>query len=680
MDILLDNPRENPSHPQPAMTFFPSDNAQLLSPPQADPPLPGANLEDLAAEQPKASEAVTIQRHFRGYLTRKWRQAADPRPPVPFDPQLHYLRTFDASRLFLPARPDLEAGDRYRLLGMNLPQLLAAAHSEEPVPSRETLPSVLLTRYSRLDPRLHMPADKLNWKVEESYANLEFRKKLNKSLARSASKSALSAQGGDLGYSDDFEDQAVALDSSRKKSSQASDSYIEDLAQSRSLSASRRQLSRRSRGPRRVGEELNRQTSILDNESSGFGFLQDQKQPIRSPSRLNTEQSEEDSNPFGVVRRAPQPPARKDSDQFHDSGEDLLQGQAAHRLPTTPRDKPPPKNKFREHQAPVREFPDEFGKASPKKLQPIQLDPKIYSEPVFLEPTAVREQPVARAGSQHSKLVADELQRMKAVVNELEELNALYSQAKMGHPHKGVVIKKMAENEALTKRLINKVMFAREQTWEFARPDQQPPDPEADLQHLVQIAVREALSELAVPAKDALQPLTAPKTAETEESHVGQLIAASGRPKPFDELYYRAAGSTTRLQSADRQSEEQYLTDLESRVRKLRQVEADFNDAAVARKAELEKEREKRERQREIGHELASRRREFAAKYDLRRFGPRTRPPAVPAESLIQPKPSGRSLGSAQASDYSESKEQLEISWIESEVSGKKTNKFTVYS
>ena len=687
MDILLNNPREAAASKlvQPAMTFFPVDGAKLEL---KEEPVPGAQMAELNAEQPKAEEATTIQKHFRGYLTRKWRHGVE-HPAQPFNRNLHYLKNFDSTRLFLPANTDLEAGDRYRLLGMDLPELLAAAHCDPPAPDRENLPTILLNRYTRLDPRLHIPVDKLNWKVEESYTNLEFKKKLNKSLAKSASKSAQSIQVHDLGYSDDFEDQIGAMDTSRKKSSQGSDSYIEDLVQSKSLSASRRQITRRSRGPKRGAEELNKQSSILDNESSGFGFLQDQKpnQINKSASRLNTEQSEEDSNPFGVARKPNPAQARKDSDNFQDSVEDLTQGPAQQRFPNSPRDKPQRRNKFKEHQAPINNVSKDhdFGAPIQKKPPSLELDPKIYSDLAFPELPSQREAAITKSNGQTSKLVAEELQRMKAVVSELEELNALDSPTKMGNPHKGLVIKKMAENEALTKRLINKIMFAREQTWEFAQNEQQELGRDEDLQHLIKSGIREAMSELRVPGlagPGPLESLQKPQAAGETASQVYEAAAAPDKHKPFDELYFQAAGSAARLQSADRLSEQQYISDLENRVRKLKQVEADFNEAALARKAELERETEKRDRERAISRELAARRRQFAAKYDIGRFEPR-RPPA-PAEDA-QTNKSGRSqarlAGSGVVSDYSESKEQIQnISWVESEVSGKKTNKFTVFS
>jgi len=664
MDILLNNPRDASKQSEQAMTFFPSEAAPQLA---KEAPVPGVDAAALAREQPKATEAVTIQKHFRGYLTRKWRRDLE-RPTAPFDPHQHYLRTFESSKLSLPHNADLEAGDRYRLLGMNLPQLLAAAHSDQPASDRANLPSILLHRYSRLDPRLHIPADKLNWKLEESHTNLEFRKKLNKSL-RSASKSAQSARVIDLGYSDDFEDHAAVMDSSRKKSAQDSDSYIEDLVHSRSLSASRRQISKRSRGPKQPNKDLNRQSSILDNESSGFGFLQDQKQTnaLKSASRVNTEQSEEDSNPFGVVRKEHQPSARKDSDHFQASLEDLTQTPAVRRFAASPRDKPHPTNEFKEHPAPLEADLD-FG-LHRRQLQPVQLDPKIYSDTLFPEAAPQRDPPTLKPQSQASKQVIEELHRMKTVVSELQELNALYSHAQMGNPHKAVVIKKMAENEALTKRLINKVLFAREQTWDFAQAAHQPGEPDLGLQQLVRDAVREALAELPGLQRTRTDPQPPPRDSAP--------LTATGRHKPFDELYYRAAGSTARLQAADRQTEDQYLSDLQTRVRKLQQVHEDFNDAAATRKAELDRETQKRDRDRAISRELAARRREFAAKFDLSRFEPRVQRPAEAQSG----RPGIGSARSGQVSDYSESKEQIEdISWMESEVSGKKSNKFTVYS
>lgn len=287
-----------------------------------------SNLADFGI--PKDEMATRIQKTVRGHMSRKNRidlTDAELRAealqnyydPFKYSNPINRLRNFDIRAKDVHhelERKKLKSviNQREHFLGMDLPQLLLEAgrdpfkekklEIENHSMSEEQFAERL--RISQVERGLKL--DQLKWDVEESklHPDLSDRRK-SKGGKHRGNIQRNTPSNTDLGYSEEIEfdlQNSGGSSSTPGKSSLEIESFIEDLANSRSMSRSRSKG--RLKPNRNLKASSSKDESIIENESSGFGFIKNEVKPQQQVNKNIPKfdvNEESDSNPFGVEKK-----------------------------------------------------------------------------------------------------------------------------------------------------------------------------------------------------------------------------------------------------------------------------------------------------------------------------------------------------------------------------------------
>lgn len=701
MDILLDNPikTRNETQKKPEMTFFPSDmmNMKVYA---------GKDILDPEDLKSKDIDLIKrIQKVYRGHLSRKWVK-------VPLKPSLEiiqsgkegererdpieFLRNVEVnpkyiSHLMKKKEQEDNKGDYERLFGMTLQELIISSNRDAFEKLDRYKDSKMYSRYTRLDNSHTQMKD-------NSGIHTSFDQQKNLSFVMKNKSEVSNFQGRYDDGSDDIED---AVESYKEDS----ESIIEEMMQkSMSLSVSRSR-SRGRRAKRSTGKNRDdrMEKSIYDNESSGFGFIKEEKKAtIIKPAKVNGKKSdseiliESDSDPFGVGKKDKPIHTVIDKEKklteshLHDSvlsNKDRTRGGAQEKNNVRARNLSEINNALDENKGKDGGI-DKY----------IELDRNIYDDG-FLRTNQKLDRNKSGKHNKYaistniniseknrnevSRKIKDELEAMKKNIKELEDFNEKHignvSNSGMitrnaKDINKDVVMRKMIENEGLMKRLINKIIFVREQSSnsleaEYNQKNEGEKVGSIDEKNIEDIVkyVRECVLDKVGLHDGSIQYNEMISNGNTDSPHM-MINNNNHNNMSFDELYNRTMQSKVKIDKYDQIHDEKNLKDLEDRVEKLQDIDEELNDILNQRKQAVEKELNKREIDRAISRELAERRKRMNRVFDT---GEKKK------SHTIVSSPSQNPHQSEIYSDYNESKEVISISWIgDSNVSIRQNKKY----
>lgn len=660
-----------------------------------------ATLSSLAI--PKQELATKIQKVYRGHFTRK--NNMDLTKPetkakalnehydqARYDNPLYKLRNFkvrDRDILEETKRKELKqkVAERDRFLGMNLQELIIAAARD---PFKHKLDSESLgknydgvfdrLRLSQVDRGLKL--DQLKWDIEESRISPR-----NGGIAKprggrprgSPSRNTLS--NTDLGYSDDIEfDLQNNAESSYGggKSSIEMDSIIEDLARSRSLSS--HHVKGRAKGTKDPRGHFSRDSSINENDSSGFGFIRAQPQATQGLNknhveRIHTESS--DSNPFGVVRRIESSPVNlQPKSRLRDQKEPDRTEEAHIKISTTKEELGIPREK-RESKA-QQYYLERLGQVY------LGLDSDIYGPLKEKEPYKPKMQSVHKAGDSSSvaiqKTLASVYQSLKhnaEVIKDISPEDRTTDRAALKPSQRNQIAVK--ESERLSQELLQQLVRTREA---LANNDQ-----------IVDLLVGyfEKTQQDIQPLQQDYPVVSQQVTLPNEDFFTGEA---------FMNLYANAVKSKESLAAIDLQRHEMAVRQLEQRIRRLTNSEGQLEEAISRHRKMIE--REKDEILRRFNRALQEKRRQRTAALHRPSKKEEAMPSPSKRDAVRSPsrgqKPTGGQTGKDMlkrvsspviteesvesgtvVSDYNESKELIQnISWLDSV--SEKPQKFTTFN
>lgn len=550
-------------------------------------------VSELASQPlPSDEQATKIQSAFRGMLTRKHNaDLTNPEKralalrkyydPLKYSQPVHTLRRMHISHREVGNELDKKklmslVGQRDKFLNSNTAGLVVMAR-RDPFTDSEIMQQARRSRLEQQADRLRnsevqhgLKLDQLNWDVEESKlsprvaGNRKHRQSRGVALGQGRGRASLS--NTDLGYSDEIEFNIEGTgysDSSMMQESLKNESIIDDLAQSKAMSRSR------SRGgvqhSRKHATQSSRDDSSIAEESLGFGFLRGQgggqnDKVSRKTSLIDAEVS--DSNPFGFLHKKPDlaPPSqpKRRSEEFDQEDQGFLRMSNPSLKPFS-RD---PK---------VAQY-SSTGLQPGAQIRPAALDSSTYAPVVPSDPYSPPKQEIYKANNSTSKAIQGQLATM---LKEVRHNSGLLKEMQQAG---GPTIKKMPgvdqeiglraeENERLLKKLLNKVALARE---EINRPEQ----------------LEAAMMRLPLQNPHRLENLN-PASILDHQSRVG-ITDHCYDQFTFDQLFARAALSTQNLAVLDDQRYELTVRQLEDRIRRLDEAEADLEGAVDRHRKAIE--------------------------------------------------------------------------------------------
>lgn len=509
-----------------------------------------------------------------------------------------------------------EAQDREHFMGYNLAEMIVAA-KRDPFATKKQSSGTF---------NKHMSNDRLRESEEKSQSpyspdrqyfkdleesrrslsNSDFRRKVGQTNlmkkefnlgARKVSRSGNSVIG--INDSEYIDDEVDNLDITGSVASLRSDEVIEDLAASRSYSSRARPKSSRSRGK---GKQIDEQ-SIAD-ESFGFGFIQKNKQDqvaTKAQQKFEVEKSEaSESDSFGVRKNRPALNNQADKKSIQGSPDRLAKNRDV-RDSEVRDSKMIRSQKIDDPLEGLEEF-DPFDKRGRKKQAfVLELDPKIYEDITDKYEYVPKEPEIHRANGPMHKTIKEELVKMKNDLSQNQEFitdldsNLAKVKKTAGSLRIDPTTRLPNENEKVTKKLINKISFAREKAYDMKYLEQildelliqNQPDPSSPLKPRVQYSNFLGVAEAAQnPAHEGLRSLFKDRISEEARP---QTFGDKVDQVPFNELYYRALNCRENFTKEEERNEEKRLADLQRRVDQLKYIERDLQGALDVRRAETEK-------------------------------------------------------------------------------------------
>ena len=650
---------------------------------------------------PRDELATKIQKVFRGKLSREHgidltveerraealKQYYD---PFKYSKAVNKLRNLNVRDKELhqeqeKKRLKMLIANRKHFLGMDSKELVLTADRDPfqekklQIESNQTYEDLLADKLRPSQVEGGLKLDKLKWDVEESKISPDFSERRRSRGGRgrlNANRNTLS--NTDLGYSDEIEfDLQNTGDSSSTpgKSSLGMESFIEDLAHSRSMSKSRSRG--RIRGFRDQRGMESKEESIIDNESSGFGFIKNEVKGDKGNMRLEARvdiNEDSDSNPFGVEKKADLYPTTSNNRQ-------------------KPQDKPiaeifypqDPTSKHK-NQRPDPAFDGQGLKYvldRPGEVY-LGLDPSIYGPLREKSKYTPKVESVHQAGSSNSKAILGTLANIAASMKHnnqaIQEISTVPQQVgQRPGPIVSEADRKQRMNEKLSVKLLEQITAARENMF---NPDQ--------------------LADLLTPiVKAQLQtPQPREELRSSPHSRADPLSENFFSTETFMQLYLNALKSRDEIAILDDQRHEATIRHLEDQIRRLTFAEDKLQDAVQKNKLLIEEEKD--DILRRFAQALQERREKRDAQWKKKQGRP-PEPQKPKGREGISPlnltdlnknspttknKPSklfDRAVAEESAesgtivSDYNESRERIEsISWVDS--ASTKQQKFTTFN
>lgn len=658
-----------------------------------------SNLADLGI--PKDQMATKIQKNVRGHLTRKNRidlTDAEKRAealqnyydPFKYSNPVNRLRNFEVRSK--EVHQELERkklktviNQREHFLGMDLPQLILEAGRDPFKEKRGDFETHTLSE-DQLADRLRMSQverglklDQLKWDVEESKLNNDLSdRRRSKGGKQKGFVQRNTPSNTDLGYSEEIEfdlQNSGGSSSTPGKSSMDIESFIEDLAHSRSLSRSRSKGKLKPSKNRKASSS--KDESIIENESSGFGFIKNEVKPQQQINKNIPKfdvNEESDSNPFGVEKKP-------------------LTTQAIN--PTKLDFKPPEKtNDFDSKKIPSHEkgpIPNYFmenDQGQPSITSPIGiyrgLDPSIYGPLKERNPYQPKLTPLHQSGGEPSKAIQSSLvsilKTAKANAQLIKDLEVLgESPPLITNLRREQAENSMKNNEKLSLQLLEILKNTRESMTKI--------DQFAELiPGLNQTDVNAEFSDH--------------QKVGNQNNHRELLAENLISEETFMKLYQKAVQSKEKFDAIDEERHLTNISQLEDRIRRLNYAEGHLQEAVNRHKTLVEREKDeilrrfnlalqqkKENRQAYLkGKSKTIRDNQITVKKEGKQpnidqdFGKNQPTRKKSLAHNLSPVITEESIESGTViSDYSESRERIEsISWLDS-ASGKQ-QKFTTFN
>jgi hypothetical protein len=671
-------------------------------PPVPDDPeeYPGvSNLADQGV--PKQELATKIQKVFRGNMSRKNQvdlTDAEKRAqalqayhdPFKYSNPINKLRNFEVRDR--EVRQELERKKlktvikhRDHFLGMELQELLVAAgrdpfkHNNLDLENNSNYEGYLADKMRVSQVERGLKLDQLKWDVEESKVSPGMSdRRRSKGGNQRENLQRHTPSNTDLGYSEEIEfDLHNTGDSSSTpgRSTIEMESFIDDLAQSRSISRSRSKG--RLKGFRDLKASSSRDESIIENESSGFGFIKNEIKPQQTNNKKVGKfdvNEESDSNPFGVEKKPNTSPAPNPTKYNLREAEN------------------PAEINFKNFTSKEKGVKDDhlsqFDNTkypTPKPGQTyIGLDPSIYGPLKEKRPYIPKKETIHQAGAKSSMEIGSALsgilKSVKANAQLIKDLEVLDDSGPIiANIKRDQAEISMRENEKLSLQLLEHIKNARESM--------------TNTQNLASL-VAPLLETNSITVNE---PKLQEENTQKFESYGADNFFSE---ETFMKLYLNAVQSRENFAAIDAQTHQKNVTELEDRIRRLMYAEGHLEEAVLRHRKQIETEKDEIFRrfnlalqEKRDSRSGTIKKRPGTIREDQKTL-PKTRvDPKIFSEQKnlgrtdkqilaknLSPVITEESLESGTfVSDYNESRERIEsISWLDS-ASGKQ-QKFTTFN